>query len=374
MIRARSQRRRVPAALLVALTAAAAVAVAGGPAAALPVSGEAEVVAGLRCYPDHEDRALWWYLPARMEMADAAEGPAFRFQRYRYSGTTATGDSGTFWSKGVVTLRVRLEPPAGAVAAARRALERRLGRAVSLQAVPVERVDSVLLYASAGEAGPSGDLDGGKWTGQTGRWAERTFVVGLDRHTAGLLWDTFHAGGLAMSLGYGLVATALPHRPAADPFGGEPEEVEPREVTLVGDALPIRVSPESCSECFASTELDARIPAEYPFLETRCYDFTTGAAPSGLGLVIVEVRATAVTGDPVVERLRFEPGGATSAMVHFRFAVNLDDGYTYRVVRVFGDGRVEAGDWLREETFTGLLDVTRYRPAAGRELDPHALY
>jgi hypothetical protein len=271
---------------------------------------------------------------------------------------------------------VRLAADPAALAAAEAAVESRLRRPIALRAVPLRRIDSVLLYAATGAAGElaDGELADGEWRDEPGRWTDRTFLVAMEPRTTELLWDAFHGDGLAMSLGYSLVGTAVSHRPAADPFGGEPEAVTPGELTLGGDALAIRVSPAACPGCFVSTELDAEIPAEYPFLDTRCYDFANGRSPGDLGLVVVEVRATAVNGDPLVERVRFAPAGPTTAAVHFALAVSLDAGYSYRVARVYGDGRTELGDWRRETTWSGLLDVTEDRRPTDRGLDPRALY
>jgi hypothetical protein len=343
-------------------------------AAALPIASESEHLAGLRCFPDHEDPAIWWYLPDRLELVGKGDDVAFRFERYSYSGTSVTGDAGTVWWKGVLTLRLRFASSASAVGQARAMLSRRLGRPVSLQRLGVERVESVLLYASAGAAGPTGDLGSGDWGEAESRWEERSWILGLTPETTQMLWDEFHADGLAMSLGYSLSGTALSHRPAQDPFGGEAEVVEPEVVVLGGDALAIRVSPEECPACFASTELDAAISAEYPFLEARCYDFESGLAPSDLGLVIVEVRAKAVSGDELFEQARFAPGRATTLPIHFRFAVSLDDGYDHRVVKVFDDGHTEASEWVSRASWSGILDVTEYRQAAGGQLDARMLY
>lgn len=347
---------------------------AGSAAGAWPIASEAEDVAGLRCYPDHEDASLWWYLPARLELVETDEGPAFHFERYSYTGRSATGDAGTVWWKGVLSVRVRFHTPPSELAAARRLLEQRRRRRIALEPLPVEGVDAVLLYASAAPDGPSGDLHEGGFEGDGERWDERTFALGLSPETTQLLWDAFAGDGLAMSLAYSLDGRALSHRPARDPFGGEDEEVEPQLVTLRGDALPIRVSPESCPSCFASTELDARIANEYPFLEARCYDFVSGVAPEDLGLVIVEVRAQAVTGDPLFERVRFAPGGATLLPIHFQLAVSLDAGYDYRVVRVYEDGQTQAGAWTEVAAWSGILDVSEYRERSARRLDPRQLY
>ena len=93
--------------------------------------------------------------------------------------------------------------------------------------------------------------------------------------------------------------------------------------------------------------------------------------------MIVEVRASAVTGDRVIERVQFSSGSPTTQSVHFDFAVTLDSGYEHRVVRVYDDGHTEGGEWSASTSFSGILDVSEYRrvaEAGNRELDARQLY
>jgi hypothetical protein len=353
-----------------AAAAAAAMICAASPASAWPLVGAAQKIGELRCYPDDADPALWWYVPDRLELAPVDGRPGFSFDRYRYTGTALTGDQGEFWGRGVLTFRVRFAPSPAELAHARSEIERRTRRGVVLKPVPLVRVESNLVYAGAGDSGVAGDLRGGAWSGDGEIWTERSYEIGLSPASADALWQLYHREGLAVSLGYSLVGQGVLVRGDA---AGE-EEVEPETVTFAGDAIPIRVSPEACPECFQSVELDARIAAEYPFLEVYCYDFESGRAPTDLALAVVEVRATAVTGDRPREEVRFARGGRFKAAVDFEFAVRLDRGYEYRVVRVFEDGRQQTDGWQTVDGWTGILDVTAYRHDEEDELDPRSLY
>jgi len=199
-----------------------------------------------------------------------------------------------------------------------------------------------------------------------------------------LLWDAYHLGGVSISLSYSVVGRGLPRRPDPETDEIDPDE-EPATISeaVSSGAIPVLVDPEGCDSCFESHELDAEIPAGYTFLDVYCYDFETGEAPTDLARVLVDIRGRAITGDKPVERLRFVPGGSVRDAVHFKFAVDLDAGYEFRVVRLFADGHSEVGDgsaaedaWARVEQWAGILDVTRYTELAATKgpLDPRMLY
>lgn len=361
-------RGRAPA--LGLLSAVLAVVLATPPALAWPVFSEAEIATGLRCFPDLSEPDLWWYLPRRLQLATGDGGPSFSFHRFRYVGSSATGDRSLFWARGVLSFGVRLETLPGEVADARRELERRFGRpggSIRLEPLAVERIVSRLLYAEAGAGGAAGAIDGGEWDGP---WSARSFSVGLEPASAALLWDALHADRLVLSLGYGFEARGLVTRPEPTADRGT---APPRVVELAGDALPIRVSPADCPGCYPSTDLDAEIPAQYPFLDVYCTDFVAPGTERDLGMIRVDVRATAIAGDLLTEEVRFLPDGGTRMPVHFRFAVRLDRGYEFRTSRIFADGRLESDPWRSRPSWAAVLDVSRYR-VAGATLDARALY
>jgi hypothetical protein len=343
------------------------------PAETWPVLSEPHVSAGLRCLPDDGDAGLWWYVRQELELAPSAGAPAFSLHRFRYTGSRVTGDSGASWGKGLMSLLVRFEAAADAVARAREEIGRTVGRPVRLRPLPIERVETSLLYVTAGDEPQHGELPRGGWEGD-GVWTERAYTLGLPPLTTDLIWSASQAGGLALSLNYSIVGRGL----AARPQSGEQQGPAPEPVTatVAGGALPIRVSPSECPRCFRSTDLDAEIPAGYTFLDLFCHDFQSAATPTDLALVVVEVRATAVSGERPVARHRFRPGGPARQAVHFEFAVRLEEGYEVRVIHVFADGRSQEGPWERVERWSGIRDVTSFAESAGRVevLDPRMLY
>lgn len=347
------------------LAAAALALIAAAPAGAWPVLAEARTAAGLRCFPDHADAARWWYLSERLELAERDGAPAFSLVRHRYLGSATTGDTDRFWARATLALEVRFATASQAVPTARAELERALGRTVSLEPLPLERLEAVVHYA--GGADVSGTLDGADSTGPT--WEQRSFAIGLEPTEAQIVWDAFHRGGLALSVAWDASARML----AARPEDRSSPVPDPAPLAVAGGALAVAVSPAACPECFASVDLDAGLPAEYPFLEVACFDFRSPDTPSDLGLVQVEVRAQSVGAGRLTEHVRFLPDGDPRMNVHFRLPVRLDRGFDYRVSRVYADGRVEADAWQERAGWSAILDVTRYRSATAA-LDPRLLY
>lgn len=359
--------RRLSLVLLIASLAGA------GPGMGWPLAGEVRVIEGLRCFPDHRDRELWWFLPQRLELVDVSSRPGFSFHRYRYKGSAATGDANEFWARGVLGFSVEFRTDPEVVSGAKAALEQRERHRVRMEPLPIERVESVLVYAGA-DSETSGSLASGEWKSDEGSWQRRSYTLGLEPRTSELLWEAFHADGLVLGLSYTLSGRTLDSRPPS--ASSDDQEAEPDERVLSGDSLAVRVSPKECPECFRTFDLDAQVPADYPFLEVYCHDFESSDVPSDLELVVVQVKATAVNGDRPVEQVEFVAGdGASKASVKFRFAVELGEGYEYQVTRESSFSS-ESEPWRKVELWTGSLDVTRYRGTASQitDLDPRMLY
>jgi hypothetical protein len=362
---------------------------AAAPAAAWPVLDEARDVAGVRVLPDHEDPGLFWTVDDRVRMAQEGDGtPAFRFDRFRYTGRGVSGDRGTFRARGLIRFTVRSGLSSDELAAVEAALAAEHRRPVEIRPLPVEEIETRLVYATIGGDDAAGAL------GPANRGSLRdtlSFTVGLESRDADLLWSAYERDGVALSLHYAVVGRVLPTRPGrdrrasrgVDELLGEEEDLEdptPEALPVAAGAVPVAVTPDACPSCFESLDLDAVIPAEYARLEVRCQDFTTGAAPDDLVQVLVEVRATAAAGSSrPFERLRFLPDGDTHAEARFPVAVRLDAGYEVRPGRVFLDGHVELDDWRPVESWAGLVDITHYVSDAATDtvslaLDPRELY
>ena len=354
-------------------------------AAAWPVFDEGEVLAGVRVFPDHEDRRRFWFVADHVEAStDKGTGqPAFVFERFRYLGGDDGNDAAP-WGRGVLTFRLR-RGLAGELDEVRRLVARRAGAAARLDPLPLAGLRVDLVYAAGDRVGTyhassdGAEPDGATSGGTTAAvWTERAFAVGLAPQNADILWSAFHQDTVALSVAYELEALGLRNRPDADPgipgFQPEDDEPQPQRVALGGDAFALDVSPRSCPSCFRSTDLDAEIPAGYATVAVYCHDFELAGRGDDLAGVQVEVKAFAVSGDRPVQSHRFRAGEAPRGEIHFPFAVGIDDGYEFRKIYLYTDGHVEAEPWARRTTWSRLLDVTRRGAPPTDAPDPRDFY
>jgi len=355
---------------------------------AAPVFSEVEVVSGLKIYPDSERTDLFYYAPVGFALRRVGDKPAFSFQRFRYVGRRVTGDSDRFFGRGVLSFTVEFISPRDDLGKASTILGGRLRRRVTLRPVPIAGIRSDLIYAAVEEGGTeetSGILSGGSWGGtpdsgdsEAGEfWDVRTFSIGADPYSTNLLWETYHNGNVVLALSVAVSAHGVNERRV--PGGAEPISVVR---TVFADSIRIEVSPRRYPGLFVSADINERMPAGYTFLDVYCYDFQSGfAQDEGIAQVIVEVRGRAISGDLPVERVVFsssEPD-VVKRSVHFRFAIDLNAGYSYRVLEVWRGGEITSGKWTGVSEWNGICDVSSSKSGQGvrpdaKPIDPKLLY
>ena len=348
------------------------------------VFSEVFVIEGVKLYPDSREPDKFYYAPAGVEMKSVEGEPSFSFMRFRYIGSAATGDSGAFRGKALLTFTIRLDTQPDNLEVVEAELHRRLGHSVRLYPLPIVDVESDLVYSALGGGDSkteSGILGGGYWgraeeenTGEV--WNERTYYISADPLTADMLWQAYHNGTVLLSLNVAVESRGVKERPQGSVAGGETVTR-----TVFADAVPVSISPQRYPRLFVDYEIDAEMPAGYTFLDVYCYDFQEENRPEDLLAVDVEVRGRAMNGDLLVERIRFsvEEPEVFKRQVHFRYAVSLDSGYEYRIVRTYGTTGREIGAWEKVSDWSGICDVTTVQRTAGsprdaRPLDPRMLY
>ena len=266
---------------------------------------------------------------------------------------------------------------------AKRDLERRLRRQVTLLPAPVADMSADLIYSAVKEGETeehSGVLSGGNWAGEedaTGEyWDVRTFSIGADPYSTNLLWQTYHDGKVLLALSVSVTASGIQERRLPD--GPEPE-VTAR--TVFADTIRIEVSPDDFPSLFSSVDINERMPAGYTFLDVYCHDFSEGwSQEREISRVVVEIRGKAISGDHPVERISFEAEAPelVKQSVHFRFAMDLNAGYAYRVTRVGRGGNTTAGEWIEVADWNGICDVSMTQRDQmildSKPIDPRMLY
>ncbi|MCK4338225.1 MAG: hypothetical protein KAX11_09780 [Candidatus Aminicenantes bacterium] len=322
-------------------------------------------IRGTAVYPDHKSKFIYYYVPGELEIKQIDGSPEFFFHRYRYLGTGATGDSGVFKGRGIITFSVEFNKDTQRIREIEEVLKKEY-KAVVLKPIPLESIQSELIYTEIEEKN-TGKLEGGHWVKepedaaqseifQEGVWEAKRFTIGVNINTTNLLWETYHRGGVILSLNYSLIASGKSDLKAV-------HELEEVHKSVLNDSLTIMVSPSEYPKCFKSVDIGSEMPAGYTFLDVYCYDFQDQPRQQKLFRKVVEIKGTSITGSRPVEKAIFSSlyQDVYKRPIHFPFAVDLDKGYDYRVIRIDKEGLKKTGDWIHQDSWTGILDVTDYK-------------
>ena len=344
-----------------------------------PLFSGVRVIEGLRCYPEISDPDRWYYLPTELEIVTNGGVPDFSLQVFRYTGRKTTDDRGTFWVRGFLSFSMRIATASESVRSAKLQLSRELRRQIELLPLPLESLQAQLVYQLA-EA-PEGEAESGALAGDSSidagvaadLWTGKTFTIGLDAYSASLLWQAYEGSGAVIAVSVSATAKGLPDRKQK----GLPDP-EPEVRTVLGDSIRIDVSPQRYPSLFEMLDINERMPAGYTFLDVYCYDFYE-STPDDLTKTVVEIRGTAVTDEPVTERVTFsENESGYKRDIRFRFAMNLDAGYAFRITRFNQRGEARTEGWVQVDHWNGPCNASRdeneQRISAMRRLDPRDLY
>jgi hypothetical protein len=352
-------------------------------------------IEGTAVYPDDRDKGVYYYVPGELNIKISGGVPEFFFHRYRYLGTRATGDSGAYKGRGVISFTVeRPRVNAKVIQSIKKHLgpPRPPGRTVELRPIPIEKIQSQLVYTTI-EKQETGTLAGGRWSGQeTGAagpdqpdqhaWETKRFTIGTNILTTNLLWSSYHKEGVILSLNYSLVVrgvsdlNAVPgnieklmegetKETAADT--GETGDADPglEEVhqPVLNSSLVISVSPSRHPDRFKSIDVGAEMTAGYTFLDIYCYDFQDPPGETGIFRKEVEIKGFSISGARPVQKAVFSSSDPDRYMqsIQFPFAMDMTRGFAYRVKCIDTSGSVRRGEWIHRDQWSGILDVTDYK-------------
>ncbi|HOC44068.1 MAG TPA: hypothetical protein PKJ99_13710 [Thermoanaerobaculales bacterium] len=332
------------------------------PAAAWPVLSEGRETAAGWCYPDHEERQVWWLPPETATLKDDGGRPDVHLTIFSYLGVRETGDLGT--ARAGAVLQFTLEfPSAGARLAE---AQRWLGPQAKIRPLVPEQIDAEVVFAGVNSVRPA-TLAEDDETGP-GAWTERRFAMRLTPEETAVVADAWEHGSVILSVNLAASATVLAARPAR---GADPE---PDLGAVLTDSVPIAIDSNADPDAVTVLELDATMPAAYTSLELGCAELGASGGPSDLARVIAVVEAEAMNGDLIDQEVRFSDGSPPTEVAKFDRAVRLDHGYRLRVARVYATGVVEEQPARRVEVWQGFVDICSVAAGTDAGLDPRLLY
>jgi hypothetical protein len=345
-------------------------------AAAEPSFGGQQRAGTLHVYPDAKDGLTFYYSPGALRLGEDPPGiPDLRFLQMIYAGTSATDDAGKLIARSVLSFRIEHEHLSDADL---RAAEKALPAGARLRALPIQRIETHLVWTPIGpDAAPprqlgTGRLDEGEADrpASEGDWTERTFILTPDPLSSQLLWAAFQRGRVLLSLGYAVYARGVRGRAGeltapADFLPSDAGVVDPsgagklEERVIASGALEIVADAARRPDRFRRIDLNQNIPPGFAVLEVRCYDFNNALRPD-LVVKKVEVRAAAAGGRTALQSATFRASAPDVAAVNLRFAqaVRLDRPFRWRTIEVARDGNVNVGPWTERADWVPVLDVT----------------
>jgi len=346
----------------------------------------------LTVYPDDSVHTLFYYPPGDLAIATRTDGsPDVHLLLARYTGSVVTRDQGTAVVRSIFTVRVVMNAPAPSqLLAARQALSGSAGSTVELRPLPIQRVESAIVYApvQAPPADPATVLPQGHFEAsesappREGYWTERVYTLGLPPEDAQLLSAALTRGSVALSIGYAFLATGIgPDQPLQE-LSGTPalvdqlkKQIEPPKKTGPDDsgpkpdrppvhivragALGVNADLQKWPQLVTRADINESAPPGYAALDVYCYDFAQGA-DAAIYEKQIEIQAVGVGGRRVVLTAAFNRSQPDlyARSLRFPVAVRLDRPYRFRVTCITQDGTATTTAWRDRASWTELLDVT----------------
>lgn len=379
-----------------ALWIALSLALGGIAGEAQPVSRDKRVIHGLEVFGDLRNESLFYYAPGNLHLAYEPNGkPRFQLLEMRYTGSSAYADSGEKRFMNVVQFTVAMDRvTAGDI----RSVQLELGAGAVLKPLPVRFIEAILVapiqganaggYKRIGKDGAFHADDARGNTGKSGYWTERTFTLKLENHEAQLLWDQVENGQLSLSLGYSVYADIVPAREGDLSVGGnrafvKEVETETRDLLVTdttavlqmvkADAFPIRVDITRWPDAIKKVDINEGIPPAYAALEVRCYDFSDNLRPD-LAIKSIEIQATGVGGRTVTlqpKKFINNQPDIYAIPIRFPYAVKLTEPFRYRVTEYTLEGARKMSDWVTNDSWVGVLDITT--PEGSRKFERQSI-
>lgn len=366
---------------------------AASPAFATPDLRQPRVAGSLTVYPDDARRSVYYYPPG--DLAIAVKDGAFdvHLLHARYTGSAATGDRGTTLLRSIFSLRLVMSgPTTKELTAAREMLRAAAGTAVELRPLPIRRLESAIVYASASPTGePAGANTKVLPAGHAeetdaprpadGYWTERVYTLGLDATDAQLLSEALERGGLALSVGYAFLADGIASDRPLEELTGTPALIDALKKQLASKegesgagsgsgpgsgphvvragAVGVTVDAAQAARIVQRIDINDSAPPGYAALDVYCYDFNQGGE-SPLYEKQIEIDAAGIGGRRVQLKTLFSRANPDlfARSLRFPVAVRLDQPYRFRVLETAQDGTQKTSAWRERSSWTELLDVT----------------
>lgn len=295
-------------------------------------------ISSVRVYSDHEKSGLWYVSPAPPFLDKLPDkSPDYGLTLYRYLGRKGTGDTGSYWARGILTFNLARSSISNLKTEILKELRKKGETPSQLKSMPVSSSRVTLMF---------GDQQNSRKYGL--RWKSGAMVLTLEPHQAEILWDSLEAEQTLISV------------TIEEDLAGvrKAEKGWENSITSLTHVIAVEMDMKAYSDHFQKVDLAGRMQVGYTELDIFCFDFIEGLSED-LYAKIVEV-AIPTKGRDLVETVTFRDNDEYRKRVEFKIAKDLDEPYQYRINRVLKDGSEETGPW-QEKSGETMLDITAYR-------------
>lgn len=336
---------------------------------------------GTIVYQDAVDPQVYYYAPGKLNLVTDESGkPAFKFLQMRYTGTKATADQGAQRFNSIIKIKVSFENP---TIGKMKEITRQLAtdnEVVKLKALPLQKIEAMLVYAAIGETESENNVLTGGFFGngsedQSAIWQERIYTLRLDKYSAQAFQQAFENGKSLLSFDYAYYTNGIYKEEESINVEGDPElvnEMKERFSSLndssnqvvdskmiMANAFQILINSDQYPDLIEKVDINQHIPPDYAAVDVYCYDFHNKLR-NDLHAKKIEFKAVGVGKHEVISKVVFRERSQDiyAQNIRFKHSVKMEQPLKYRITEVKKDGDINVSDWIVKEGWSQILDVT----------------
>jgi hypothetical protein len=339
-----------------------------------------QLIVGTLVYKDAVNKNVFYYLPNDIKIRTSSDSvPDFKFIMMRYTGTKLTGDQGKFANQNILKVNVIVPKyKQSQLSDIKRQIKLTGVSNVELKPIPISRMEAflVLPFINKDVSAPASDsvlvVSNGYFVQNSSQWEEKCMVLKLDNAAAQIFDETLKENKTIMSLGYAYytLGTYPTNEIIFEGFGKYANNLKELIQTLhSADSSKIAIVKTGVTEiiadvnkytnCVKKVDVADYLPADYPTMEIYCFDFNNRIR-NDLYAKKIEIEAVSVSGQKTTASLTFRNSfpDVYAGNLYFDYAVKLDIPPVYRIIEISFDGNTKVGDWIKKDSWNGIIDIT----------------
>lgn len=340
---------------------------------AQPVLNAPDTLGGRVVLRDKETLNIYYYLPGELTLAAEKNGhPAFTLLMTRYTGSQLSGDQRASKFNSLLQLKIQLNDHRDSL---NYNLSKHTKQKIRLLPLNLTNIKTRLVFQDAD--GLSQELTGGGFetihsVTSALYWPERLYTIKLSNTSAQLLEEQLKKGITSLSFEYvfetsGVILNKTLQTEIAKNnlgiSGSDKPFEEVHNFPILTNTFNVNIDHQKHPETIRKIDINAsRLPANYAFLEVRCYVFKESLNVD-LDARKIELEAHGVgAGTKVKQSLIFSKltPDVVSQHVRFPYAIRTDMPLKYRLMDITSSNQPPLySEWKELTDWYQVLDITR---------------